>query len=280
MSTVFDKPQHCVQPSSEGADPIAPSGVALPHVRGSLSASDDGVHGSDADSDALGRQLLEAMKQFMATPAAREEPAVVAPALPAKHVLPALPFDIAAALSALEHAATEEEAMAAVETFLVGAETAFTAGTDPIAALTAVFGPECVGDVTEVCAAAVVDLEAEAAATDRPITDRAASRIARSMVRQLTMGASRTMPRVPRVHLAVRGRGLRAPRSRRAHRRAVRLAAVASAGDSPPPEEPPPATRAPDRGHFSCAGVWITRAFSTEVAHVSDMVERAAEATL
>jgi hypothetical protein len=101
-----------------------------------------------------------------------------------------------------------------------------------------------VATVTEVCAAAVVDLEAEAAATGEPVTDQAATRIARSMVDRVIQRAGRTMALAPRVCLVPRVRTQRAPRARRAPRRAVRLSAVASAGDGPPPP-PWPSSHAP-----------------------------------
>ena len=202
---------------------------------------------SEADTNTLGHQLLEAIKQFKATLAAPEEPVVVAPAPPTRDVLPASFFDIEAAMFAVERATTEEEAMAAMEIFLGGAETVIKAGPDPFAALTTIFGLECVVAVTEVCATAVVDLEAEAAATGGTITERAGSRIARSMIDRLTMRAGRTMALAPRARGALRVRILRAPRARSAHRRAVRLSAVVSAGDGPPPPDPSAAAGACDR---------------------------------
>src|SRR5689334_14765318 len=62
-------------------------------------------------------------------------------------------------------ATTEEEALAALEPFLADAAAMFTLGTDPLAAITALFGSECAADVIEAGAAVVVELEAEAAAT-------------------------------------------------------------------------------------------------------------------
>ncbi len=198
----------------------------------------------EPEASSLGRQLLEAINHYKATQGAPEEAVVVAPAPPTRDALPPSLFDLGATLAALEHATSEEEAMAAVMAFVHGAETAVKAALDPVAALTTIFGSECVVTVTAVCAAAVVDLEAEVAATGRPITDRAASRIARSMVDRATMRAGRTMLRAPRARLMPRVRTQRAPRARRAPRRAVRLSAVASAGDGPPPAGPPPSRRA------------------------------------
>ena len=111
-------------------------------------------------------------------------------------------------------------------------ETAFPVDADPVAVLTTVFGIESVAAVAEVGAAAVVALEAEAAASGGAITDRAASRIARDMVRHVTVSARRAMPRPLRPRSAHGVRIRRAPRARRAHRRAVRLSAV-SANERP-----------------------------------------------
>lgn len=243
MSMIFDKPQIRIQEPDEGTEPVVPSGV---DGTGSLNA---GVRKKAADPEPLRRQGFHAS-----------------------------PLDIEAALLAVDHATTEEELVAAVANFLAAAETAFRPGGDPIATLATVFGAECVATVTEVCATAVIDLEVEAAATGGTITERAASRIARNMVHRATTRAGRTMPRAPRPRGAHRVRIQRGPRTRRAHRRAVRLSAVASAGDGPPPEEPPPATHAPDGEHLSLARVWITSALSIEVGHVDDMVELAVEA--
>ena len=169
--------------------------------------------------------------------------------------------------------------MAIVKTLLDTVETAFPVDADPVAVLTTVFGIESVAAVAEVGAAAVVALEAEAAASGGAITDRAASRIARDMVRHVTVSARGAMPRPLRPRSAHGVRIRRAPRARRAHRRAVRLSAVASAGDGPPPGEPPAATRASHGVRLSLAGVWISSALPTEVVHVDDTVERAIEAT-
>lgn len=270
MPTIFDNPQLCILPPGEGTDPVVPSDVAPPHVSGPPVARGDGVQESEADANTLGRQLLEAIKQVMSMRAAWEEPVMVTPERAVRDVLPAPPFDIEAALVAVEGATTEEEVITAIQTFLAGAETMFTAGTDPLAGLTTVFGPECVAAVTEVCAAAVVDLEAEAAVTVGPITERAGRRIARSMVHRLTMRGGRTLASAPRVHPAFRGRVMRAPRSRRVHRRAVRLSAVASAGDGPPSPEPP-ATTGP-RNRAQCARTNNGLLIVAQVDHVPERI--------
>jgi hypothetical protein len=222
----------------------------------------------EPEDNSLGRQLLEAIKRYKATQGAPEEPVVVAPAPPTKDALPPPLFDLGATLAALEHATSEEEAMAAVMAFVEGAEAVVKAAPDPVATLTTIFGSECVVTVTEVCTAAVVDLEAEVAATGRPITDRAASRIARSMVDRVTMRASRTMARAPRAHVVPRVRTQRAPRARRAPRRAVRLSAVASAGDGPPPPEPPPSKCARGDRRRSFGGMRRPNAPPREVGEV------------
>jgi hypothetical protein len=81
--------------------------------------------------------------------------------------------------------------------------------------------------------------------TDGVIRDHAARRIARSMVHRATRRAERTTAHAPRARVALGVRIMRAARSRRAPRRAVRLSAVTSAGDGPPPRPPP----ARSRGH-------------------------------
>ena len=152
-------------------------------------------------------------------------------------------FDWETMLAAVEHAITAEEAVAAAKMLGDGLEPMLKAASDPFAALGAIFGNEIVATVTEVCAAAVVDLEAEASSTGEPVTDQAATRIARSMVDRVTQRAGRTMALAPRVPHMPRVRTQRAPRARRAPRRAVRLSAVASAGDGPPPPAGPPPSR-------------------------------------
>src|SRR4051812_27960987 len=171
--------------------------------------------------------------------------------------------------------------MAIVTTFVDAVATAFPIDADPIALATTVFGAESVAAVAKVGAAAVVALEAEAALTGGAITERAAKRVAGDMARRVAKRARRATPRP----LALRSRDpygkrvRRAPRARRAHRRAVRLSAVASAGDGPPPREPAAATRAPDSSHLSLAGVWVPGDVPTEPVHVDDTAVRAAEAT-
>lgn len=253
MLTLPDKRQLRVQLPDEGTDPVAPSGVDPAPAGRPPFACGDRVEVSEAHRKALppvepvsvGRQLLEAMKPFLPTPAAPESALAVDVAVPERHALPALHLQMEAVLEAIEHATTEEEVMASLETFLT-TETAFTSDTDTLAVLTTLFDPECVTAVIEVGAAAVADLEAEAAVTGGTISERAASRIARSMVHRVTTRAGRTMARPPHARPALRVRFLRAPRARRAPRRAVRLAAVASAGsggEEPSPEPP----GAPDR---------------------------------
>jgi hypothetical protein len=269
MSTPSDQPPLGIQLPGVGTNPVAPSGGAA-HAGGPVIARGDAVHESDADNDAVGRRLLEAIRQFMSTQVAVEEPVVVAPEPPTRDVHPASPFDIEAALAAAEHATTEDEIVAAVATFLGRAATLFTVDADPVAVLTSVFGPECVADVAEVCAAAVVDLEAEAAVTGGVIRDHAARRIARSMVDRVTMRAGRTTAHAPRARGTLRVRIQRAPRARRARRSAVRLSAVASAGDGPPPPRDPLATsRSRDHAQLERDDKRLSL-----VAHVDDVVER------
>ena len=179
------------------------------------------------------------------TPAAPKGPGIDAEC-PEKRALPAGPLDLEAALVAIEHATTEEEVMVGVATFLASA-TAFPPDTDPFAVLTALFGSECVTAVTEAGAEAVVELEAEAAATGGALSARAASRIARGLVHRVAQRAGRTSALPMPAHRALRVRVLRAPRAPRTPRRAVRLSAVASAGsgsDEPSPEPPGVSARA------------------------------------
>ena len=245
MFTLFDNSRLCGHPPDERTDAEAPSGVDPAQVHGPLVARGEGVQESEPDANALGRQLLAAIEQVKATLAAPKEPVAVAPAPPTRDVPRAALFDVQAALAAVENATTEEEVMAALNAFVEGAEPVVQAASDPFAALTTIFGSECVATTMAVCAAAVVDLEAEAAATGGPITDRAASRIVRSMVDRVTRRAGSTMVHALRALPVPRARALRAPRARRAPRRAVRLSAVASAGDGPPP--PSPDSHAPTR---------------------------------
>jgi hypothetical protein len=167
--------------------------------------------------------------------------------------------------------------MSLVKSFLETVEAAFAVDAEPVEVLTAVFGAETVAVVAEVATATVVALEAEAAATGGEIADRAASRIARDMVRRVTTRAARGMPGPLRLRCALGVRVRRTPRAHRAHRRAVRLAAVASAGDGPPPGEPPAARSALGALRISLASGWPSGEFPTEIVHVDDTLERAIE---
>ena len=244
------------------AEAEEPSGVDLALAHGPLAAGSSGVQESDADTTCLGSRLLDAIKHSKTTLVAPEDPVVAAAVPPTREVLPvslpnlvevisvlgpalttdalpASPFDLEILLAAMARATTEEEAVAAATLFGEGMEPMLKAASDPFAALGAIFGNEIVATVTEVCAAAVVDLEAETATTGGPITERAATRVARSMVDRVTLRAGRTMATAPRARVVPRARIQRGPRARRAPRRAVRLSAVASAGDGPPPKRPP-----------------------------------------
>ena len=170
MSTLFDESRICVQSPGERTDADVPTGGAPAQVRGPLVARGDGLQESEPDTNSLGRRLLEAMKQFMATWVAPEVPVVVAPAPPTE-ALAASPFDLEALLAGVNQAATKEEAMAAVTAFADGLEPTLMAAENPLAALAAIFGSESGAAVTAVFAAAVVDLEAETAATGGPLTD-------------------------------------------------------------------------------------------------------------
>jgi hypothetical protein len=231
MSTSSGQPPLGTQLPGAGIDPVVPSGDDAAHVSGPVIAHGDGVHESETDNDAFGRQLLKAIGQLMSTQAAPKVPLTVAPEPLTREVPAASPFDIEASMAAVEHATTGDEAMAAIVTFLARAAAMFTVDAEPVAVLTTVFGPESIAAAAEVFAAAVVDLEAEAAVTGGVIRDHAARRIARSMVHRATRRAERTVARAPRARAGLRVRIQRAPRARRAHRSAVRLSAVASAGD-------------------------------------------------
>src|SRR5512132_1110349 len=154
-------------------------------------ARGDGTQESEPATKPVGSVWLTAIAQAKAELTALEKPVAVAPAPPPREVPRAAPFDMQAALAAVEHATSEEEAMAALMTFVDGAAPVVQAASDPFAALASIFGAEVVSTVTAVCAEAVVDLEAESAATGGPITDRAATRIARSMVDRMTRRAGR-----------------------------------------------------------------------------------------
>lgn len=194
----------------------------------------------------IGLQMFAAMMELVAHPgeAAHDTAAVsTAPAGRPEGVPP----HIAALDRALEHVQSEDEAMAVVEAFADAKVAEIAASSNPLEALICVLGTEAVTAVLEVVPATVADLEAEGAAAGGPITDQAAGRIARKMVRRIIRRADRAdraMRRPPRGRDVRRVRVLRMPRARRApHRRAVRLSAVASAGDGPSPPGPPPAVR-------------------------------------
>jgi hypothetical protein len=248
------------------AEAEAPSGVDVALAHGPLAAGGRGVQGSDADATSLPSRLLHTIEHSKTTLAVPEEPMVAAPAPPTRQVLPvstprrvdvisvlgpapmtdvlpASPYDLESILASFARATTDKEAVAIANMLSDGLVPMLKAASDPAAAVGAIFGNDIVVTVTEVCAAAVVDLEAEAASTGEPVTDQAATRIARSMVDRVTQRAGRTMALAPRVCLVRRVRTERAPRARRAPRRAVRLSAVASAGDGPPP--PWPSSHAP-----------------------------------
>lgn len=155
--------------------------------------------------------------------------------------------------------------MAAVMKFANEAERVLNAASNPVADLTDAFGSDFVM-VADACGAAAVALEEEEAATGAPVTDQAAICIVRSIVDQVTLRASRTMALAPRTRIVSRVprvRTQRAPRARRVPRRAVRLSAVAAAGDGPPPppsdSDAPSCTRdrtqlaRPARGHVLVA---------------------------
>ena len=192
---------------------------------------------TEADSTSAERHFLDVIQQVIAE-RPWEKPVTVTPEPPAKDVRPT-PFDFEPSVAAVDEATTAGEALVAVKRSLPDIEVVFAGGTDPFEALPTVFGAENVATSTEVCAEVVADVEAEAAAPGRLVSDRAGNHIARSMVQRLIMRAGRTRDRAPRAHSALRGRVRSAPRARRAPRRAVRLSAVASAGDGPPAPEPP-----------------------------------------
>jgi hypothetical protein len=245
MSTFVDEPQLRLQWAPEAAQ----SAVS-----------------SEADSTSRERQFLEVIQQVMAE-RPWEKLVTVTPEPPAKDVRPT-PFDFERSMAAVDEATTAEAALAAVKRFLTDIEVVFAGGTDPFAALTTVFGTEDVATVTEVFAEAVADLEAEAAAAGGIVSDQAGNHIARGMVQRLIMRAGRTRDRAPRVHPALRGRVRSAPRARRAPRRAVRLSAVASAGDGPPAPEPPPTASPRDVVQLARA-----RSRLLPVASVDDVLE-------
>jgi hypothetical protein len=270
------------------AEAEAPSGVDVALAHGPLAAGGRGVQGIDADTTSLPSRLLHTIEHSTTTRAAPEEPMVAAPAPPTRQVLPvspprrvevisvigpapmtdvlpASPYNLESIWASFARATTGEEAVAIANMLSDGLVPMLKTASDPVAAVGAIFGNDIVATVTEVCAAAVVDLEAEAAATGEPVTDQAATRIARSMVDRVIQRAGRTMALAPRVCLVPRARNQRAPRARRAPRRAVRLSAVASAGDGPPPAGPPPSRRAPGHKRLSFGVIRRPDALAREV---------------
>jgi hypothetical protein len=243
MSTIFAKPQLRFELPREGTDPVVPRDIDR------IRALTDRGQARDGDI----------------------EP-------PHAQGFPASPIDLEAVLLAVEHAPNEQAVMAIMKSFLDAVETAFPVDADPIDVVTTVFGIESAAVVAEVAATAVVALEAEAAATGGVITERASDRIASDMVRHVTTRAHRGMPRVVRARTALGVRIRRAPRARRAHRRAVRLSAVASAGDGPPPRELPAATRASGCVHVSLARERLNSALPIEFVRVRDTAPRSVEA--
>jgi hypothetical protein len=147
-----------------------------------------------------------------------------------------VPRAVKEALTALERVTSEAELRAALETLCNVIQTSFPPGTDPNAIMMAIFGAEAVAVVTEAGAAAVAELDAEAAASGGEIS--AEERITRNIVQRITKSPRPLPARAPRARRAVGARVMRASRARRGHRRAVRLSAVASAGDGPPPPSP------------------------------------------
>lgn len=154
------------------------------------------------------------------------------------------------AVGDLLSAASEEEALMRASIVATMLEAVAASCADPLAMLATVFGREATEVCATACAYAARDLDAEAAAAGGHVSEPAAARVARNIVRRIQR-VGRTRLFAPR---ALRVRGVhvrRAPRARRAHRRAVRLSAVASAGDGPPPpssdREPPPPCERPRR---------------------------------
>jgi hypothetical protein len=261
---------------AEAADANNPRGVDHAFVR---VARGDGAQESAPETTSRECPLVEAIEHVKAAHAAPAEPVIVAPGPPMTHVLPASPFNLEAVMFAVERATTEEDVMAAVMAFAEATVAKVKAAPEPVAALTAMFGSESVATVAGVCMAAVADLEAEAAATGAPVTEQAGIRIARSMVDRVTLRAGRGMASAPRARVVPRVRTQRAPRARRAPRRAVRLSAVASAGDGPPPEPPAP-SRARERVPNSPARRRIARAFTSYVADARAASRAAPESVL
>lgn len=83
--------------------------------------------------------------------------------MPPAYVPPATRAKINAALAAADRATSFEEAMAATQMVVNAAREGYTPGTDPIAYMAAIFDIDTAEAVADVGAAAVDDLEAEAA---------------------------------------------------------------------------------------------------------------------
>jgi hypothetical protein len=151
------------------------------------------------------------------------------------------PPELEVVLRACERATNAEEAIAIVSAFV---DQAVLASSNPVETLARVLGAECASVVAEVAVAAIANLEAATAGTAAPVSDGAAVRISRKMVRRVIRRAERTEMRPPRACVERRVRVVRTARAHRApRRRAVRLSAVTSAGDGPSPPERPPAVR-------------------------------------
>ncbi len=157
---------------------------------------------------------------------------------------PALPDDAPpmlrdlfdAAVDDLLSAASEEEALMCASIVATMLEAVAASSANPLAVLATVFGREAAEVCATACADAARELDAEATAAGGHVSEPAAARVAHNIVRRIMRGG-RTRLFAPR---ALRARGVhvrRAPRGRRGHRRAVRLSAVASAGDGQVPIE-------------------------------------------
>ncbi len=200
-----------------------------------------------------------------------DKQSVPRPALPddAPPMLRAL-FDTA--VDDLLSAASEEEALMCASIVATMLEAVAASSANPLAVLATVFGRESAEVCATACTDAARELDAEAASAGGHVSEPAAARVAHNIVRRIMRGG-RTRLFAPRV---LRARGVhvrRAPRARRGHRRAVRLSAVASAGDGPPPSsdrEPPPARewsrRSRASSHATVAATAIDRA-TPDVRH-------------
>lgn len=188
------------------------------------------------------------------TPAIADQPSATIPVILPRpqqevHEVPAAPSDVPAALLAMEHATTEDAAVAAFKGFFAAFATECEDGTPPLVVITAAFGAEDVATVSKVCEDAAVELDAEAKATGGVITERTAKRIANGMVQRPTRHDGRVVPRLPNTRRARLGRRVRAPRAHRGHRQAVRVAAAVSASDGPPPPPTDPRLRTSAHDH-------------------------------